>query len=114
MTFTRVRMLISIVASLCAVTAAASAQTNEQKPKLSDAELQIMAKLHHANQMEIDMGKLAAERAKSAEVKSYGARLVKDHTKADAKLNDLAKKHSVTIPTPTPKDDAEKKQMDDE
>lgn len=113
MRFTRVGMLIGLGA-LSYTVAVARAQTNEQKPKLTDAELQVMAKLHHVNQMEMDIGKVAAERARSADVKAFAARLVKDHTQADAKLTELAKKRDVTIPEPTAKDDAEKKQMDDE
>jgi predicted outer membrane protein len=76
MKFTRIGISIGAAAMFCAV---AVAGANEEKQKLSDAELQIMAKLHHANKMEIDMGKLAAQQAKSAEVKSYAERVVKDH-----------------------------------
>ncbi len=82
------------------------------KPALSEAEIASMAKLHHANGMEIDMGKLGSEKAKGA-VKSYAARMVKDHKKADEKLMALAKKKNATLTVPAPTD-AEKKEMDEQ
>jgi putative membrane protein len=119
MRFTRIAM--SVAAGLLLVAGGARAdqakdekKPDEKKPALTDAELQAMAKLHHANTMEIDMGKLGTERAKSADVKSYGSRMMRDHKKADGKLMALAKKHGVTLEAPTPKDDAEKRQMDEQ
>lgn len=103
--------LIGLALFLCAL-ALARAQTKEE-PRLTEAEMQVMARLHHANQMEIEVGKLAAGQAKSTEVKSYAARLVKDHTRADGKVMELAKKRGVTVPQPMPKNEAEKKQMDE-
>jgi putative membrane protein len=82
------------------------------KPSLSDAEIASMAKLHHANGMEIDMGKLGSEKAKGA-VKSYAAKMIKDHKKADDKLMALAKKKNATLTVPAPTD-AEKKEMDEQ
>lgn len=41
-----------------------------------------LSKLHHINQMEIQFGHLAEERAASSKVKSYGARLARDHEKS--------------------------------
>lgn len=82
------------------------------KPTLSDAEIASLARLHHANGMEIDMGKLGTEKAKGA-VKSYAAKMIKDHKKADDKLMALVKKKNVTLTAPAPTD-AEKKEMDEQ
>ncbi len=110
MRFTRIGMFA--VASLFATATARAG--DEKKPALGDAEVQAMAKLHHGNTMEIEMGKLGGERAKAPEVKSFAQLMVRDHKKADDKLMALAKKSSVTISAPTPKNDAEKKEMEEQ
>ncbi|HEX9295466.1 MAG TPA: DUF4142 domain-containing protein [Polyangiaceae bacterium] len=52
----------------------------------------VLRQLHAANQDEIENGKMAAERAASAEVKKFANEMVNDHTSADQKLTDLAKR----------------------
>lgn len=84
------------------------------KEKMSDTDLQDMAMIHHVNQMEIEMGKLAQTKSTTAGIKDYGKMLVKDHTTADKDLMALAKKNGVTIPAVKPMDDAEKTEMKDE
>jgi len=44
---------------------------------------------------EVNLGKIAAERASSAEVKKFGQRMVDDHTKANKELNALADKKKI-------------------
>jgi putative membrane protein len=44
-------------------------------------------KLHDANQMEIEMGKVAQEKGSTKAVREFGRRLVLDHTAADKKLD---------------------------
>ena len=56
--------------------------TDKDKTKLSDADMAILAHLHHVNLMEIDIGKLAQTKG-TAPVKRYGEMLVKDHQQAD-------------------------------
>jgi len=91
-------------------------ETTRLRGALSDADLQVLGKLHHANQMEIEAGMAAKSNAESASVKSYGDQLVKDHQEADKMVLDLAKQYSAKIPAPKAKDEAEqtlmKKDMD--
>ena len=47
--------------------------------------------------MEVDMGKMAQEKGKSAEVKKIGSRMVADHSKANAELMAIAKKKGVDL-----------------
>jgi len=65
--------------------------------KLSKADLEVLQKLHAANQTEIQMGKMARERGAAKDVKSFGDRLVSDHTASDKKLADVLKKHGATL-----------------
>ena len=48
---------------------------------------------------EVELGKLAQEKARSPEVKAFGAMMVKDHTAANEKLKALAAQKGVKLPT---------------
>ena len=48
---------------------------------------------------EVELGKLAQEKAKSADVKAFGAMMVKDHSAANMKLKAVATKKGVELPT---------------
>ena len=43
----------------------------------------LLRQIHAANQDEIEMGKLAADKAQSPEVKRFASQMVTDHTQAD-------------------------------
>src|SRR5262245_41917780 len=49
--------------------------------------------------MEVELGKLATEKASSADVKQFGQRMVDDHGKANQQLSTLAQQKNVQIPT---------------
>lgn len=63
------------------------------------APAEILTKLHHANQMEIEAGKLAQEKGSSKAVKDYGKMLVRDHTAANKQVTALAKQLKVEFET---------------
>ena len=48
---------------------------------------------------EVKLGQLAQEKASSDAVKSFGKRMVDDHSKAGDKLKDAASKENITLPT---------------
>lgn len=54
--------------------------------------------------MEIEMGRMAAQKAASADVKAFGQRMVTDHGKANDKLKQIASQMGVTLPTTLPAD----------
>jgi predicted outer membrane protein len=47
--------------------------------------------------MEVELGKVAAQRASSSDVKEFGQCMVTDHTKANDELKDLASRKNVTL-----------------
>lgn len=47
---------------------------------------------------EVELGRLAAERASSEEVKKFGQRMIDDHTKAGDQLKEVAGKQGVQLP----------------
>lgn len=85
----------------------------DKTAKLSDGDAKIVAHLHHVNQMEIDMGKLA-QKTGTAAVKSYAETLVNDHQSNDKDLTALAKQHRVAaIPAEKPETDADRQDQKD-
>jgi len=61
---------------------------------------------------EVELGKLAQEKASSEQVKNFGKRMVDDHSKANDELQTLAKNKNITLPSDLdPKDKALKDRL---
>jgi putative membrane protein len=63
--------------------------------QVSSADRDFVKDLSIANVTEIEIGKLAAERAASPQVKKFAQMMIDDHTKARDALNALASKHHI-------------------
>ena len=117
----KVKLSVSFIALLFAV--ACNNAENKSKDSVEVAEKANEHKadsLHHGNRMEddqefmvkaasgglmeVELGKLAAQKATNAQVKEFGQKMVADHTKANAELKALAAQKNITIPT-TPGED---------
>jgi len=48
---------------------------------------------------EVELGKLAADKATNADVKKFGQRMVDDHGKANDELKSIASSKNITLPT---------------
>ena len=48
---------------------------------------------------EVEMGRLAAQRASDPEVKAFGERMVSDHSRANGELKSVASKKGLQLPT---------------
>src|SRR2546430_12895424 len=90
-----------------------TAKDTTKPAKLSAAELQVMGHIHHVNQIEVDLGKLAQKRGTTQGIKDYGKMLVTDHGQGDKDLVAFAKKHGQTIPKEVPATDDDKKEAKD-
>jgi putative membrane protein len=72
----------------------------------------LLERLHYTNQMEIKLGRLAQQNSNNPDVKSFGERMVREHTAADKKLMTLAQGRGLTLSDmPKPMNDMEKKAM---
>ena len=58
-----------------------------------------MTEAAQGGMMEVELGKLAASKAQSPEVKAFGQRMVVDHGKAGEDLKALAAKKNIKLPT---------------
>lgn len=62
----------------------------------SDADFVTMA--GSGGMLEVELGKVAAQKGAAAEVKKFGQHMVTDHTKANSELKALAEKKKWTVP----------------
>src|SRR5947208_3451166 len=104
---TRTRTLI-IAAAVASPVAHWSAFAADTKATTSSASTLSKKDVHFINDaaeggmMEIHMGELGQQKGQSADVKSFAARLVSDHTKANDELKQLASSKGVTLPSVLP------------
>jgi putative membrane protein len=66
---------------------------------LSDADREFIKKAAGDGIAEVELGRLATERASRPVVKEFGAKMVKDHGAANAELATLARAKGVEVPT---------------
>lgn len=100
--------------------AAAVAAVGDQPAKadaassLSEKDKAFIKKAAKGGMMEVELGNLAAKNAKNSDVKSFGERMVADHSKANEELKALAEKKGAKMPkkSPTVKWTSDKAYMD--
>jgi putative membrane protein len=90
--------LAGVCASSLAVLPALSA---DAPPK---ADQTFMTKAAGGGIYEVEVSRMAASKAKNADVKAYAEMLVKDHTAANDELKQLASSKGVTLPSDMPAD----------
>ncbi len=95
------RALVTLTASLFLLSIAGWAQTygnSNSTSKISSSDKEFVTKAAEGGKSEVELGRLAAQKGHSQEVKDFGQRMVTDHTKADNHLKELAQKVGVTLP----------------
>jgi putative membrane protein len=104
------REYLAIAALLTGLTivpmaAAAQEETGTTAPtasELQQADLQFVEEAAGGGQAEVELGKVAAERAESPDVKQFGQMMVNDHTKANEQLMKVAQEKKVQLPSDVP------------
>jgi putative membrane protein len=89
---TLITILLAI--ALCSVNGLAK----DKKTKTGGTDAAFIPKAASGGMTEVELGKLAAEKGASQEVKDFGNRMVKDHSKANDELKEVAGKMNVTVP----------------
>jgi putative membrane protein len=110
--FSRIAVVALIGAGLCLGVSAQAAEKKEEKKTekpssspakspataaLSAKDKSFMKEAAQGGMMEVDMGKMAQQKGKSADVKKIGSTMVADHSKANAELMAIAKKKGVDL-----------------
>jgi putative membrane protein len=76
-----------------------SASSTSGSSQLSAADQTFVKKAAQGGMAEVELGKLATQKASSEDVKKFGQRMVDDHTKANDQLKQIAGNKGVTLPT---------------
>lgn len=71
---------------------------DENGAKATAAEKAFIKNAANGGMTEVNLGKLAAEKGESQEVKDFGNQMVKDHSKINDNLKEVAGKLGVTLP----------------
>jgi putative membrane protein len=80
--------------------------------EIPQQENEFAQRLHAANQSEVKLGQLAQQKAQSDSVKDVAKMIVDDHQKADAQLQQLAKKEGWKLKEPKPLNATERAVID--
>ena len=94
------------LACACALQPAIAAEKQEksgeaktEKGGVSAADKRFAENAAKGGMMEVAMGKAAASRSQNNDVKQFGNRMVKDHSKANDELKSIASKKGITLPS---------------
>lgn len=85
--------------SLTAAVRAADTTPTGGGSSLSEKDKTFMKKAAKGGMMEVAMGQVAEQKAQSEDVKSFGKRMVTDHSKANDELKSIASKKGFQLPT---------------
>ncbi len=97
----RVASALSIcIAATFSIALADAAQPPSDKGDhiVTGADLAFLNNAGPGGEAEVELGRLAAKRAESKEVRQFAQQMVEDHSKAGAKLKELAHQKNVTLP----------------
>jgi putative membrane protein len=78
-------------------------QSQSNGSSLSANDRDFMRAAAEGGMEEVEMGRMAEQQGKSADVKAFGRRMVIDHSKANSELMALASRKGVKLPTHAPK-----------
>jgi putative membrane protein len=80
------------------------------KDKLARGDRKFIEQAAQGGMAEVELGKLAVQKAQSDQVKQFGQRMVDDHSKANDQLKQIAESKGVTLPASL--DSKDKRELD--
>ena len=104
--FTVISTFVIALACACALQSANAAKKEKsgeaKSGSLSAADKKFAEAAAKGGMMEVAMGKAAADHSQNSDVKKFGNRMVKDHSKANDELKSIASKKGITLPSESP------------
>ena len=94
-----ITLALALAAVLCIPLHLTSAADEEAGYKPTPFEKMFIKKAADAGMTEVELGKLAAEKGGSDEVKDLGNQMAKDHSKINDDLKEVAGKMNMTVPS---------------
>ncbi len=88
--------IIGLVVGLLTCIGLAAEKNNS---KLSGADERFVKEAAEGGMLEVELGKLAADKATNDEVKAFGRRMQEDHSKANEELKKIADINNVKLPS---------------
>ncbi|MDB5196336.1 MAG: hypothetical protein JWP88_707 [Flaviaesturariibacter sp.] len=85
------------LASIGALVLASFMLIDKSAEAVQKSDTEFLQEAASSGQMEVQLGKLAQEKATNPRIKSYGAMMVRDHSAANADLMKAAKELNITI-----------------
>lgn len=75
-----------------------SSMSNQNSAKVTPSDKKFVDQVAEGGLAEVELGKMAIEKASSTEVKKFGERMVRDHSKANDELKEVAQEDGITLP----------------
>ena len=94
-----IKLALGLAAVLCISLQFSSAADEATSSKPTAVEKTFIKKAADGGMTEVELGRLAAEKGGSEEVKDFGNQMVKDHSKINDDLKEVAAKMNVTMPS---------------
>lgn len=85
-----------------------ASDVNDTTAMVNQQDADFAVKAADAGMAEIELGKLALEKAANQRVKDFAKKMVNDHEKANDELMTIATRHNITLPPVVSKDHADK------
>jgi putative membrane protein len=114
-------LLFVLAGGMLSVTAAQTANSSSSSmagtssqtaAQMSPSDKTFVKKAAEGGIAEVELGKLATEKAASQDVKRFGQRMIDDHSKANDELQQVAQTQGITLPTqPSPAEKDEKERL---
>ena len=92
-----IKRLLALVAIALFVSLIPMSRAADEKKELSGKDMKFIKNAATGGEEEVALGKLAAAKATSDDVKKFGQQMVDDHSKANDELKDLAKGKGVDL-----------------
>jgi putative membrane protein len=107
MAFNSLLVGVAVVALMAPPALAQDTQQPQAQPdqmQVAQEDRDFAAEAAQGGLMEVRLGELAQQQAKSTEVKDFGQRMVDDHGKANDKLKQIAEQKGIELPQDLPED----------